>query len=105
MQQDDEHVEHTEGRCRHYEEVDRSKIGDVILKEGSPSLRGRLRATRHETGNGPLREFEPELEQLTVDARRAPERIGERHGADEFRKLHSDGRSTRSTAARLPGPE
>src|SRR5713226_2362439 len=73
MQQDDEHVEQTEGRRRHNEEVDRGEIGDVVLKEGSPSLRRRLRATRHETGNSPLRDVEPELEQLAVDARRAPE--------------------------------
>jgi len=51
MQQDDEHVKHTEGRRRHHEEVDRGEIGDVVLKEGSPSLRRRLRATRDETGN------------------------------------------------------
>src|SRR6266478_5019646 len=105
MQQDDEHVEHTEGRCRHYEEVDRSKIGDVILKEGSPSLRGRLRATRHETGNGPLGNLEAELEQLTMNARGTPERIGVRHGADEVRKLRADRRSTRSPPSGLPGPE
>ena len=105
MQQDDEHVEHTESRRRHHEEVDRGEIGDVVLKEGSPSLRRRLRVTRDETGNSPLRDVEPELEQLAVDARRAPERIGERHGANEFRKLRSDARSTRSPAPGLPGPE
>jgi len=105
MEQDDEHVEHTAGRRRHHEEVDRGEIGDVVLKEGSPSLRKRLRATRHETGNGPLRDVEPELEQLAVDARRAPETISERHGADEFRKLRWHGRSIRSSALGLTGPE
>src|SRR5262249_5800288 len=36
MQQEDEHVEHTEGRRRHHEEVDRGEIGDVVLKAQSP---------------------------------------------------------------------
>ena len=40
-----------------------------------------------------------------MDARRAPERIGERHRADEFGNLRADGRSTRSPASGLPGPE
>jgi len=40
-----------------------------------------------------------------MDARRAPERIGEGHGADEFCNLAVDGRSTGSTASGLPVPE
>src|SRR5207237_355339 len=40
-----------------------------------------------------------------MDARRAPERIGERRRADEFGNLRADGRSTRSPASGLPGPE
>ena len=40
-----------------------------------------------------------------MDARRAPERIGEGHGADEFRNLPIGGRSTDSTASGLPVPE
>jgi hypothetical protein len=35
----------------------------------------------------------------------APKRIRERHGTHEFGKLGADRRSTRSPAARLPGPE
>src|SRR5882762_7218181 len=40
-----------------------------------------------------------------MDARRAPERIGERHRADELGNLRAEGRSTRSPASGLPGPE
>src|SRR6267143_1264044 len=105
MQQDDEHVEQTEGRRRHDEEVDGDKVQDVVLEERSPGLRGWLRAARHETRNGPLGNLEAELEQLTMNARGTPERIGVRHGADEVRKLRADRRSTRSHPSGLPGPE
>src|SRR2546422_2851704 len=105
MQQDHEHVEHSEGGSRHDKEVDGNEVGEVVLEECSPGLRGWLRATRHEPGNGALREVEPELEQLAVDARCAPERVGQRHGADEIGKLRADGWSTGSSASGLPGPE
>ena len=40
-----------------------------------------------------------------MDARRAPEGIGEGHGADELCNLAIDGRATSSTASGLPVPE
>src|SRR5438105_1439466 len=40
-----------------------------------------------------------------MNARRAPEGIGESHGADELGDLRIDGRTTGSTASRLPVPE
>src|SRR5467141_1681068 len=40
-----------------------------------------------------------------MNARRAPEGIGEGHGADELGDLRIDGRTTGSTASRLPVPE
>src|SRR3989441_8316285 len=54
MQQDHEHVEHSEGGSRHDKEVDGNEVGEVVLEECSPGLRGWLRATRHEPGNGAL---------------------------------------------------
>ncbi|HXQ78099.1 MAG TPA: hypothetical protein VN797_07820, partial [Gemmatimonadaceae bacterium] len=72
--------------------------------ERSPGLRRWLRATRHEPGHGALRDVEPEFEQLSVDAWRAPELIRERHGAYEIRELRADSWSAHSPAG-LPGPE
>src|SRR6267143_6223712 len=40
-----------------------------------------------------------------MNARRAPEGIGEGHGADELGDLRIDGRPTGSTSPRLPVPE
>jgi hypothetical protein len=82
-----QHVEDPEGRGRNDEEFDGDEVGEVVLEERPPGLRGRLLATRHESGNGALRDLEAELEQLAVNARRAPERIRERHGAHEIREL------------------
>ena len=98
MQQHHEHVEDPEGGCRHNEEVDGDKVGEVVLEERAPSLRRWLRATRHEPGNGALRDVEAELEKLAVNAWRAPERIRERHGAYEIGKLRTDRWSTRAPA-------
>src|SRR5713101_9704958 len=55
MKQDPKHVEHPEGRSRHDEAVNGDEVGEVVLKERAPALRGWLRATRHEPGNGALR--------------------------------------------------
>ena len=62
LHEDYEHVEQTEGRRRHDEEVDGDKVGDVVLQECPLGLRGWLRAPRHETRNGALRHIEAELE-------------------------------------------
>src|SRR2546425_3878761 len=40
-----------------------------------------------------------------MDARRAPEGVGEGHGADELGDLRIDGRTTGSNSPRLPVPE
>src|SRR6267143_5128634 len=62
MQQDHENVQHSKGRGRYDEEVDGDEVGEVVLKERAPGLRGWRWATRHEPGNGALRDVEPELE-------------------------------------------
>src|SRR5438132_7613526 len=51
MLEDHEHVENSESRGRHDEEVNRDEVGEVILKECAPGLRGRLWATGHQPGH------------------------------------------------------
>jgi len=77
----------------------------MVPEERAPRLRGWFRATRHEPGDAALRDVEPELEQFAVNAWRSPERIRERHGAHEIRKLRADPRSTHPPATGLPSPE
>src|SRR2546425_13087046 len=93
MKQDHEHVEHAKRHRGHHEEVDGDEISDVVLEEGSPGLRGRVQATRHERTNRALWNVETELEELAMDARRSPEGIAAGHGADELGDLPVDGRS------------
>jgi hypothetical protein len=76
-------------RCSEDGSADASAMGDG----------GWLRATRHEPGNGALRDFEAELEQLAVNGWRAPKRIRECHGTHEIRKLGADPWSTDPPAA------
>jgi hypothetical protein len=80
--EDYEGIEQPECRHRHDEELDEDQVGEMDPKESAPRLRGGF--WRDETRYRPLRDVEPQLEQLAVDARRAPQKIGERHGADEL---------------------
>jgi hypothetical protein len=55
-----------------------------------PGLRGRCAALRDEPGDGALGHVEAELQQLTMDSRRAPEGIGRGHSCDKGRDLRVD---------------
>src|SRR5215471_15719690 len=52
-------------------------------------------------GNGGLTDLNPELEQLAVNPRRTPERVGKAHLADQFACFPVNGLSPR---ARSPAP-
>jgi hypothetical protein len=55
----------------------------VVTQEGSPSLAGWPASFDHVLGDARLRDFKPELEQFTVDARRAAKRIFDAHGMSD----------------------
>src|SRR6478736_84622 len=69
----------------------------------SPSLAGRPPSFDHVLGDARLRDLKPELEQLPVNARRAPKRIFDAHPPDQRAQLRFDLRSP-SQWARLPTP-
>jgi hypothetical protein len=77
----------------------------MILQESAPGLGRRLAAAQHVLTDAALADVDAELEQLTVDARRAPARILPAHLANQVPKLARSDRSPRLTAAHLPGPE
>src|SRR5260370_33672277 len=87
------------------EEVAGDEVGEVILEERFPRLRGRLSTTRHQPGDRALRDVEAQLEELAVDSGRAPERVGERHLLDEGSQLQAHRRTPWPSTSRLPGPE
>ena len=77
----------------------------MVLEERPPCLRWWFRATRHKPRHAALRDVEPELQQFSVDAWRTQERVRQRHGTHEIRKLRADPWSAHSPAAGLPSPE
>ena len=89
----DEDEEDAQGRGRNGEEIEGDQIRDVIGKERAPGLRGRCAALRDEPGDGALGHVEAELQQLPMDSRSAPERIGRGHSCDKGRDLRVDRRA------------
>src|SRR5215210_3581275 len=75
----------------------------MIAKEGLPPLRRRSPPPRHVLGNASLSDVDPELEELAVNPRRSPQRIGNAHLADQLPYLRRDGGASRP-ATRLPAP-
>src|SRR5882757_8915673 len=73
------------------------------MQEGSPSLAGRPGPFDNVLGDARLRDLKSELEQLAVDAWRAPKRIFDAHSPDQHAQLRFDLRSS-SLWARLPTP-
>src|SRR6476646_4924454 len=75
----------------------------MVTQEGSPSLAGRPPPFDHVLSDARLRDLKPELEQLAVDAWRAPKRIFNAHPPNQHAELRFDLRSP-SQWARLPTP-
>ena len=83
-QEDEEDLEHHRWD---EEEVYGDEVLGMVVEKGVPGLRGRFAVPEHVFGDSCLREFDSDLEQLTVDARSAPARIGMAHLADEIANL------------------
>ena len=75
----------------------------MIMNEPLPPLRWRASSPGHILGHARLADFDAELEQLTMDSRRPPQRIGDAHLADQPANFQRHHRST-AAAARLPAP-
>jgi len=66
----------------------------MIAKKRHPSLSG-LPVLRHQSRNSALGNLESEFQQLTVDARGSPDRIGGSHGSDQPANLEIHSRAAR----------
>jgi len=86
----DEDEQDAQARGGNGEEIEGDQIRDVIGEERALDLRGRRAALRDEPGDGALGYVEAELQQLTMDSRSAPERIGRGHSCDKGRDLRVD---------------
>src|SRR5215831_328922 len=98
-------MEHLKADRGHCEEVDRNQGLDVIVQERTPSLRRWSAAPDHVLGHAGLADFDAQLEQLTVDARSAPQWILPTHPADQIPNLAGNHRPSDLAPANLPGPE
>ena len=58
----------------HHEEVDGDQVIDMIIQEGSPRLGGRFPLSRHQSGDRPFRDLNPQFLQFPVDSRTSPEK-------------------------------
>src|SRR6266446_7897886 len=87
---DDEGIEQLEANGRNNEQVDGSDIRGVVTQEGAPSLGRRPASLDHVLRDAGLRDFEAELEQLAMDARRTPQRIFRAHPPDQCAHIRID---------------
>ena len=71
---------------------------DMIVQERAPCLRRRVSSFRHQSGDRPFRDLDPQFEQFPVDSRTSPGRICIGHIADEIPDFVACSRSTGSVA-------
>src|SRR6516165_7409790 len=80
---DQQSIEQSERDCRHDKEVHCDNAIRMVAKERLPSLRGRAPPLRHILGDAGLADLDAELEKLSMDSRRSPQRVGDAHLADQ----------------------
>src|SRR5512139_3361275 len=87
MAKDDEGVEQPKRRRDDDEHVDGGGVMHVIMQERSPSRGGGFGPPCEVSANRGLAHVDAELEQLAMDAGRAPERVCQAHLADQITDL------------------
>src|SRR5882724_13421927 len=100
---DQQSIEPAKRDCRHDEHIHRSDPISVIAEECPPALGRRVSSPDHVLGHAGLSDIDAELEQLSMDPRRSPQRIGNTHLADKLAYLRRYGWSA-TTGPRLPAP-
>ncbi len=99
----DKTIQNLECDRRKDKEVDRRDAVDLIAEKRPPALRRWPRVAAHVPSDRRLGDLKAELEQLTMNTRRAPKRVRAAHLANERAQLSRDLRSA-STVARSPAP-
>src|SRR6516162_2707271 len=103
MADDQQTIEQSERDCRHDEEVHCDNAIRMVAKERLPSLRGRAPPPRDILGDAGLSDLDAELEKLSMDSRRSPQRVGDAHLADQPANFQRDSWSA-AAAPRFPAP-
>ena len=73
-----------EGQGRNHAEINRSNRLRMVAQECPPALGWRSSASDHVLGHRRLGDLEPKLQQFTMDARGAPQRVFPVHSSDEI---------------------
>src|SRR5947208_3184628 len=97
------HEQDRKGRRRNREEIQRDQILGVILQKRAPRLRRRPPRPEHILRDRRLRYRQAQLQQLAVDPRRTPERIGAADPPNQISELRPD-RGPTASALTLPRP-
>src|SRR6202047_2122557 len=84
---DQQSIEQAKRDCRHDEHIHCSDPISVIAEECPPALRRRVASPDHVLGHAGLSDIDAELEELSMDPRRSPQRIGNAHFADQLAYL------------------
>jgi hypothetical protein len=101
--EDDQHIEEAEADRRHDEQIHRGDASGMVVQKGLPALARRPPSSRHVLGHCRLSDLDTKLEQLAMNARRAPQRIGTAHLANETAQVARDSWATAACAG-LPAP-
>jgi hypothetical protein len=96
--------EHPKGECRDHKEIDRDELAHVIRQEGTPALGRRGPTAYHVFSDRGFSDLDTEFQQLAVDARGTPGRVGVAHLADERLDGTRDARPAGSARPTLPPP-
>jgi hypothetical protein len=100
----DEDEQDAQARGGHGEEVDGDQVLDMVGEEGPPGLRWLGAPLRHQAGHGALCYVDPELDELAMNARGAPQRVGGSDMRDQSSDRRVDRRPTGHRAGRELGP-
>src|SRR5437870_4495559 len=87
---DDKGIEQVEANARNDEQVHGGDVRRVVTQEGAPSLGWRSTSLDHVLRDARLSDLEAELEQLAMNARRAPQRIFHAHPPDQCAQIRID---------------
>src|SRR5262249_40005907 len=104
MRENDKHEQNFKPHCMDGEEVDRSQLRYVIVKERSPRLRWWLGMSDHVFGNRGLRDLNSEFQQFAVDARRTPKRVVTAHCSNQIASFLWNLGTSGSPMTYFPGP-
>src|SRR5258706_6141567 len=100
---DQQSIDQTKRDCRHDEQIHRGDAVGMIAKESLPTLRRWFSPLDHILGHTRLPDFDAELEQLSMDPWRSPQRICNAHLVDKLAYVRWYSWSA-TTTSRLPAP-